>query len=851
MGDITIKIHADSSEAVKAFTQLSESSTETRKKMEAYAESYGKNLQQNMEGFINRNKLLESAIIDNKSALIVLNKEYKNCQNEIQRLTRAGLNPNHEAIVRLRQEQINLRQKIKDTTAAQEAQTKVMKNAERAVLGCIGIIAAGVVALGKAVNDASKDIDSLSESGKKNAEEYIKAQEKLQNSLKGVRNELAEALMPSLTKIIEKAVDFIDSVDDWEQVLKNTAIGLGAVTAATTAFVIVTKGHTYVTAMASAIKVLNVALTTTPVGLIAAAIAAFAGLAIGLSNTVKQIEQVHKDYEANIKKMKKANEDLLANSNSFDTIRGKVQGLTEDMYNAAKATGEYAKALQNVERINELRRQLYKLSEESEKNTEKFKLQAKSIIDILSEPINPSSVDWVDEVLNGYTSEVSRLEAALTSLYSSSRHELAKHLDEKVEGWVEAVASKNSEAILAMLQNVSGESPAVKAEIDRILKEIADLQSGGGIGAAVASTVETTASDIQKTLQQRLSEISLTENQLLNDRINQISSFLEQRANLEGKAGEERIAVYEDELRRMLEGDRLNSEEKIAAEEAAKKAILKIREGAGSTEEPDKTFLEMLESTLDAEKQAQYERLEIARNFLKEQAELETNSLEEKLSFFERQKEALYSLYEEGSNERIAIEEEIANAIIETENQIIEKKKEAAEEAKKLAEEERKQNEMRVQAVAGMFGSISSLIELAEQDNIGALAAKKAMAMIEAAINSSLAFTQTLASGIPYPLNLVSAGSVLAAGLAQQVKIASAETGGRFVVPYSTGVDNTLMRVNSNEVVDIRPAGMAGKAGNGESFNFSFNFEGTPFANIINTLAQRGELYQLSLSGNL
>jgi hypothetical protein len=109
-------------------------------------------------------------------------------------------------------------------------------------------------------------------------------------------------------------------------------------------------------------------------------------------------------------------------------------------------------------------------------------------------------------------------------------------------------------------------------------------------------------------------------------------------------------------------------------------------------------------------------------------------------------------------------------------------------------------------------------IEKEAQDRAyGAAIAEKALASGQAAINTYLAATAALASGGGVPWGLIPMALTIAAGVAQQIKIAttplnlpSAETGGRFIVPNSVGSDNTIMKVNSGEEVDITPRGMSG-----------------------------------------
>jgi hypothetical protein len=135
-------------------------------------------------------------------------------------------------------------------------------------------------------------------------------------------------------------------------------------------------------------------------------------------------------------------------------------------------------------------------------------------------------------------------------------------------------------------------------------------------------------------------------------------------------------------------------------------------------------------------------------------------------------------------------------------------------EDERVKQEQRRILEERLGAFSTFFNGLGSLLELAGEHNRGFAIASRAMAAAEAAINSYLAFTKALTSGVP-PFNYIAAAGVLAAGLAQQIKIIStpipsAETGGRFVVPNSVGSDSQLMRVNPGEEIDVTPRGMAG-----------------------------------------
>ena len=93
------------------------------------------------------------------------------------------------------------------------------------------------------------------------SEEFLDAQTRLKASLTGVQMELTTKLMPSVTDATNKIADFIASIDNWDEILRIVGTSLGAATAGLGTFILVSKGATYVKAMATAIKTLMVAIT--------------------------------------------------------------------------------------------------------------------------------------------------------------------------------------------------------------------------------------------------------------------------------------------------------------------------------------------------------------------------------------------------------------------------------------------------------------------------------------------------------------------------------------------------------------------------------------------------------------
>jgi hypothetical protein len=167
---------------------------------------------------------------------------------------------------------------------------------------------------------------------------------------------------------------------------------------------------------------------------------------------------------------------------------------------------------------------------------------------------------------------------------------------------------------------------------------------------------------------------------------------------------------------------------------------------------------------------------------------------------------------------------------------------------KAVNEETKRRIELRKQefsAAANLAGAMSQLIEAAGQEDRGAAIAAKALSAAEAAINTGLAVTKTIAEYGATPLGIAAAATAAAIGAANITKIVttplpSAETGGRFEVPSTfTGVDSALMRVNAGETVTVEPRGAGGYPA---SLHIVVNIARQPILDIVQDAITSHEL---------
>jgi hypothetical protein len=144
---------------------------------------------------------------------------------------------------------------------------------------------------------------------------------------------------------------------------------------------------------------------------------------------------------------------------------------------------------------------------------------------------------------------------------------------------------------------------------------------------------------------------------------------------------------------------------------------------------------------------------------------------------------------------------------------------------------------------SGMFGDLQTLMKNIGSESYGLAVAMKGISAAEAGINSLLAFTQALT--LPFPLNWIQGGLVLAAGLAKQAAILStpiptAQTGlSNYTVPdtFSNRNDGAAVMAQGGEKVSITPRGENEK---GNTYNFELN--GEVFISFIQDAINKGRI---------
>jgi tape measure domain-containing protein len=152
--DITLRVNAEYEKASKAFKALASESEETRQKIEKFSQAFQ---EKNINAFIDKQKLLQVSLTGTRGEVSAMTSAQKNYEKEIERLIKSGLDPESDAIKKLRDEQSKLKDKIEVTTKAQELQGKAVKVAT----GILAAMGTAIVGLGAYSLKAAANIEDM------------------------------------------------------------------------------------------------------------------------------------------------------------------------------------------------------------------------------------------------------------------------------------------------------------------------------------------------------------------------------------------------------------------------------------------------------------------------------------------------------------------------------------------------------------------------------------------------------------------------------------------------------------------------------------------------------------------
>jgi tape measure domain-containing protein len=367
----------------------------------------------------------------------------------------------------------------------------------------------------------------------------------------------------------------------------------------------------------------------------------------------------------------------------------------------------------------------------------------------------------------------------------------------------------------------------IQEQAEKILAiENLNVEERAAAEKALVDMIEAQKDTSEKSLTERIQTESMMEKAKHDADLLALQEYLSKRFEAEKTEGQTELdwlKEHQDEIQGLtiLDGDeRIHAEEAVTqrikelAEEQKQAKITALNDTMSATSQFIGSIGSLTDAFVSAERQKAQEQAddEIAR--IQEKYDTEKKMMEDKAKTdiealeWERDHEKL------NKEERQAIADEIKDIKDKLSDDLVEIEKSTN------AQIEAEQDKAKSAAVAGAKFS-------------------KGLAHAAAGINSFLAFTQALSylsNGITATRILV-AGSVLAAGIAQQVQIANtpipgAETGAHFTVPDTTGrVDGELWRFNPGETVTVTPRGMTGES---DVTHIHVYIDNQPIFNVVN-----------------
>jgi tape measure domain-containing protein len=694
------------------------------------------------------------------------------------------------------------------------------------------------------------------------------------------------AFLPAAKDALAGVTDSINAFTEWageagnlENALRAIVSAAASAAAGVAAFVAVSKGAAIMGAMAdaahklgAAFKALGAAMSG-PAG--AAALAA-AALAAGVSALIAAQEKQKnqgRDIAARLSEQKAKTDELLSAYSKLnpekkideETTRALI-GLYPDLAGEIDA---------NSTSVEELRKKLKGLGEQK-------------AID--------AAAPFIEEMrkkYDAYLKALADVERAEEHRESASRRGIVQTAGSipAASGVIEAFerTRDNADAILAAIGkkvDISGNFAFIDTEAAALEKTLADAEKFAEAAA--------------RSLSQRLGDIAKSEAQAEGERIDAIKRHLAQRADLEGASGEERVKAYQRELEKILAAETLTDEERAAARMAAEQAAAEHREKMRSEKAAaDKKEAASLEDRLreecNMESEAQERLRERFVQFANSRMEAEKVAGDARVKWLEEEGARILGVESLSREERLAAERAFNDMLMDEEEAVTERTREEAEKRKEavidaiksgvdalsawtdIALESHQNNLDELVAAArkraddelaiaretveakdelaskekeinsGLDAEIAGLQSEAQKRAKAAAIANKALAHMEAGVNTYLAASAALASwgGMPTALGPVLA--TIGLGLAQQAQIAaaplnlpSAETGGRFIIPDTGRVDDCAMLFNGGEKVDVTPRGHAG--GGGRPQRISLMIDRRPLFDVINDGIRDGDI---------
>jgi hypothetical protein len=906
MADLSLKIRLDAESAAKQFNELAATSEAAREKIEKFAKGFEND---HVDKFIDKQKLAGAAITAARGEVAAMEAQQAAYGREIERLIKAGLSPESEAVKRLSDEQQNLKAKIKDANDVQKAQADLMKAAEKAALACFAAIGAGIAAIGAMTQKTAEMGDGYAKASRA----IGMTAETLQELEYAAKQSGVSDLTGSLQKLTKSVIEAKNGAGKLTAALKDTNPQLLAqiknAKSNEEAFNLMMAAIKEAPDSFSKAELATAAFGKSGQQMILMAESGAEGLAAlreearkygVISNESAAASEAYIDAQTRLKAALTGVQTELTSKllpgvtqamNKIAEFIASIDNWGEILTKAGYALAGLAAGLTAFLVVSKGAAVIHAVATAFRALTAAMAANPIGAIAVaITAVLIPALIylykNW--DIVQTYIQQgTARLEYAfkfLTASFSGGWETAFDFVKIALAKWLEiwfdgiTLAVRTVLGLLTHLPGQAGEMAEKALDAINVVRSGLDSLTDAAIASSSAATQATLAA-----LDAELGSID--------------ENAKARRAELEAKkkeAQEEMQVAMETADAEIAEMERVEKEKKARGER-------------------QKTEIELFRERLNAialtERQAQNEQIDAVTQFLRQRAQLESDDYARQIEYIETHKQEMLDLYEAGSNERIAIEMALAaeieaiqkkqadnaisifnqfgdavgnfaQALLNVQNSYLQDRLKALDATSKagleahanalkdelanenLTEKEKtaikESAEKQKTAIEKKYSDErKKIIDEANKEAQAAAVFQRVLANAEAIIQTYLAASKALAQFGGVPTGLPAMAATIVQGLANAAILnstpipkLSAETGGRFVVPDVSPrrVDGVGLRVNPGETIDVTPRGEAGESA---SFNFRFVFNDHVFAEIVNSLARSGELYTLRLARNV
>lgn len=311
------------------------------------------------------------------------------------------------------------------------------------------------------------------------------------DNLKISAAKVAESVVPIIKNILDGISVAAESFARMDDGSKKALISLLAIGAA--AGPIAKTGA----AAVGLVKAISGLASTNPAVLGIMAVVAALSLLAGAFVSAKLNAQ---SFSESLQAVKDSQKSALAAAKSYEEVRAVLPAMTRAMYDAAKATGQFDKAISETGKLQSLRDELSKLQKDVAGKSDLMEAELGKLVMVLEKPIDPSASSWVD----GMASAADKLAAVQDMIEHGIGGNMRKVVRESA-AFKAAFDAKNFEGMLAVVKSMDAATPEMKRRMEALRAEIERIGSGATI---VPNVVPPPAAAARKTWQDWWQEIT-------------------------------------------------------------------------------------------------------------------------------------------------------------------------------------------------------------------------------------------------------------------------------------------------------------------------------------------------------